>query len=249
MCVILYKAKRRFVSDEIIRTCWKNNPHGAGAMWFGNGKVETFKVHMDEGVEKFIEMYHAIKPEKKRVALHFRIATHGDKSLSNCHPHRVNDDMWLVHNGIISNIPTKGAESDTAAFARLLGGLPEGWEKNRDQTMLIDMSIGWSKIVLFKAPSTVLFWGEGVMDKGIWYSNDTYKEREVVTYGCGTSSLPFHYKKEFDKKEKRYVTYKSPETGFCECGKKLSDADIYLCQDCKSEFRKEQLAYLYGGDA
>jgi len=34
--------------------------------------------------------------------IHYRMKTHGDIDMDNCHPSRVTDDIWMAHNGILS---------------------------------------------------------------------------------------------------------------------------------------------------
>lgn len=127
MCIILTCAKNVRPSDDVISTCFYNNPDGAGIMWVEGGRVHTAKGFMDEGA--LVAAIDSV-PADSPLVIHMRIATSGGVSASVCHPFPVcrNIDTLhaqsvecsaaVAHNGIIHGEPTdnKHGISDTVHF-------------------------------------------------------------------------------------------------------------------------------------
>lgn len=59
---------------------------------------------------------------KREIVAHFRFATHGAKSIANCHPWPVDKGSMLYHNGVISGFGSEEL-SDSGEFASVLGTL------------------------------------------------------------------------------------------------------------------------------
>lgn len=81
MCIIVYKpAGIELPSRETLRECWDNNPHGAGLMWADGERVNLQKGYMSwEDFEAALdEVTKGIDVASTPMALHFRIATHGE---------------------------------------------------------------------------------------------------------------------------------------------------------------------------
>ena len=90
MCLAILKLKGNDVpTDDILKTCFRNNSDGAG-LAFNNdyGKVQIVKGFMD--FDSFITAFHEYDRKycfkNRAVLIHFRITTHGGTSKGNCHP-------------------------------------------------------------------------------------------------------------------------------------------------------------------
>ena len=120
MCVIVLKFKGAdFPSKNVIKACMKANPDGYAAAWNQDGRLQTFRT-MDEAamLAKYDEI-RRLDPKTTGLVFHARIATHGSKTLANCHCW-TNDDGTLAfaHNGVLSNIGNRDDMTDSETFFR-----------------------------------------------------------------------------------------------------------------------------------
>lgn len=185
MCILIYKPKNiEMISEEYLIESWKNNPDGAGISW-SDGK----RTYLKKG---FMSMDHLLLfVETKRqefksmdVLIHFRYATHGSITPSNCHPFVVSDrikdlqrlkykgsDLILAHNGIISGKEytkkTINDLSDTMIFTKRLHTL--GKTSNEIQNILKA-----GKFCLMYTDHVEMY-GLFHKDNGVYYSNTSYK--------------------------------------------------------------------------
>ena len=120
MCVIVLKFKGAdFPSKRTIKACIEENPHGFAMAWNENGQLRTFRtMDADEIMSKYDEVRH-LDPAATGLVFHARIATHGSKSLANCHCW-TNDEgnLAFAHNGILSNVGSRGDLTDSETFFR-----------------------------------------------------------------------------------------------------------------------------------
>ena len=89
MCIAIYSLKGTDIpSEDILKTCFLNNPDGAGFAFNKGGKVHIVKGFMDyKGFISAFKKYDAEFGFKQRgVLIHFRIATHGGVNVGCCHP-------------------------------------------------------------------------------------------------------------------------------------------------------------------
>ena len=111
--------------------------------------------------------------------IHCRIGTSGLKDKKNCHPHIVNDDLVLIHNGILDiEVPQKSKVSDTVIFIETyLKELSKDFVKSEPIMHLIEKAIGDRNKFAFlnnKGEAFICNAKFGIVEGGIWYSNDTY---------------------------------------------------------------------------
>ena len=93
------------IAKDILESCWKRNPDGAGFMFNDCDKVVIMKGFMT--FEEFYlrlqtanEFYHL---KEKGLVIHFRIATSGLKDKGNCHPYPIsNDNLDLRKSSVLS---------------------------------------------------------------------------------------------------------------------------------------------------
>lgn len=118
MCVIIVKPANETLSEEDLKSCYKNNPDGIGWMYAEDGKViaDKFIPNSFEEVQEVFDKLHSID-----AVIHFRYLTTGDLSVPHCHPFRVlrkgrrTPDMFMMHNGTFP-ITARTGENDTIAF-------------------------------------------------------------------------------------------------------------------------------------
>lgn len=132
MCLITYSECVKHILDLPLDTIWKANSHGAGIITYQGNKLQASKGYMTlETLERRLEHV----PKKTPIAIHFRLATHGNINEYNTHPFKVGNIAYLMHNGILAGLGTSGTKgkSDSAHLARILSKL-----SYKDQLALLD---------------------------------------------------------------------------------------------------------------
>ena len=187
---------------ETLRTCYTNNPDGAGFMWLrDDGQMEGYK-----GYFNFEEFYAAIDTckfgKKDTVFIHTRIATHGGINQQNCHPFPIStkdEDLQalhfvspiaMAHNGVIHGLPEMKHLSDTQMFIKLILADPAVLN-NMDSTginYLINSHVEGSRVAVMLNGKMYLY-GKFEDVKGVLFSNSSYKAYTYPTYkGTGKKS-------------------------------------------------------------
>ena len=194
MCIIAIKKKNQELpKEEIFQTMFKNNSDGAGFMYNYNGKVIIQKGYMtyEEFKAAFEKVKQKIDTYTTTIVFHFRIATHGSVSPALCHPfplsHKIPmlkklssaSRIGIVHNGIIPIKPRKGISDTMEYIASILSKRekqnPEFYKSKKiRKAILAEID---SKMAFLDSAGNVYTVGEFIEDKGILYSNSTYKER------------------------------------------------------------------------
>jgi len=189
VCIICYNPSEATITKEVLERCFVGNPNGAGYMFAREGSLVIRKPFFT-----FDELMTAINADDVMVkgtpcVFHFRITTHGENNKINTHPHRINADLAMVHNGIISQFAQKNHKfSDTVMFMEsILKKLPEDWFYNQAIYDLINayMEESRSKLAIMDSGGQVAIYNEaeGDWDKasGCWFSNTSYKYRYAQT--------------------------------------------------------------------
>lgn len=221
MCIIAYKPAGISIDRKTLRTCFDNNPDGAGYMYPCEGKVLISK-----GYWRFKDFWSSwektlkIHGESFPVVFHFRIATAGCVDKRNCHPHRITKDLAFVHNGILTNVtvPKDSPVSDTIIYRdKYLRRLKAESIYSTDAIAKIGDHIGTGNKFVFMngyGHAAIANESAGVWAGNVWYSNTSFKPRFSSNYF-------------FDE---------ACEGDYCEyCGKALDDTDekmIGLCWAC-----------------
>lgn len=197
MCIIVAKPKNvDMPSVEIIKNCFRRNPDGAGLMYVKDNQVIVDKGYMD--VDSLLERLEKLKKElavddlkEKAVVLHFRIGTAGKNDKETTHPFIVTDDfsklratkitssVGIAHNGIISHYSYKNQIlSDTQLFIqKVIYPISRLDKKFYEKQEILDMlqDLAGSKLCFLDNKENIRYVGDKVVDKGIIYSNSTYK--------------------------------------------------------------------------
>ena len=196
MCLAIFKPANKKVLKFQMENAFDSNDDGAGFAYPLNGKVV-----IEKGFFKFEDFWKAIVPHMdKPMAIHFRWSTHGKVDETNCHPFQVNDELAMIHNGVISGIDIVDEDkSDTRTFVDdyvkpINKGNPRFIYTEYGKRTL-KACIGASKLVFInkKGKAVIVNESAGHWNGDVWYSNDSYKQVKVrysqftsPYYGAGT---------------------------------------------------------------
>lgn len=106
MCILIHRPKG---APKIMpgwqADFWKRNSDGFGAWWIAGDKIVIRKTLKREEVAPVID---EIEAGDFEAGLHWRLATHGDETLRNCHPYTVHTEKGgervltcIGHNGVL----------------------------------------------------------------------------------------------------------------------------------------------------
>jgi hypothetical protein len=187
VCIIVYEPKPGIVDKATMERCFIANPDGAGIMFPAKGGT----VQIIKGCMTFNEYWKAYQKASRMagespVVSHFRISTGGKVNKTCCHPHRIGPTLAMVHNGILHGASATDTESDTMVYVReYLEPLPEGWHKDEAILNILGQAIGPSnKFVILDGKGNVSFVNgdRGVWEGEVWYSNESYKPRQRLSF-------------------------------------------------------------------
>ncbi|WP_433664758.1 class II glutamine amidotransferase [Nocardia sp. CA-128927] len=186
MCLLTYFPAGVAPDPQALLTGAETNPHGHGFAVIAEGHII---VGHGMNPETVIDQFTAIRTHHPaRAALfHSRYATHGVRSLQNCHPFALGGDQRtvLAHNGVLPKRVHPGPydpRSDTRIAAEdYLPGAPFGSIDTHRGARGLASWLGTSKLLILTVDpayrhSAYLF-GERAdqWDNGIWYSNTSYR--------------------------------------------------------------------------
>lgn len=191
MCIIVYKdAGIDMPSDTTLRTCFLNNPDGAGYMFRNPDTSITIRKGFMTA-DALIQSLHSVRDLRDtELVIHFRYATHGDKSPGNTHPFpvtrkihmlrkvRMTVDYALVHNGVIGGMTHRDTTiSDTMCLVKLM-------TNESEESPYIQKILEYGKFIIMDRAETRMY-GIFYRDSqtGIYYSNEGYKP--VGYYSAG----------------------------------------------------------------
>ena len=189
MCIILYKpAGVDFPNKSILETCFSHNRDGAGFMYPAKDGV-----HIQKGFMTFKDFYKALKPHKSKdipMVCHFRISTHCGVIPEMTQPFPVTGKtkklkalesvcrVGIAHNGIIPMTMDAKEMSDTALFVKRYANLlitDEKYYENPRISEIIEELIDSRMCILSKDGHAEILGKGWTQDKGVWYSNTSYK--------------------------------------------------------------------------
>lgn len=201
MCIAIYSLKGTDIpSEDILKTCFLNNPDGAGFVFNKGGKVHIVKGFMDyKGFMAAFKKYDAEFGFKQRgVLIHFRIATHGGVNVGCCHPFPISpnekqlkksktiSDYAVIQNGIIFlTADKKSPLSDTMLFIRdYLTKISSNrnWFYNKKNTELIYELINSKMAILNGNGDITATEGFHKGADGNYYSNYSYTNTCLSLY-------------------------------------------------------------------
>ena len=183
------------------------NPDGFGfAISTGKKIITAHSMDFDEVANKFIDLR---KTHQGPAVFHFRWATHGSETVSNCHPFFLGRDSESVvgHNGILPvAIPKGDNRSDTKVFAQdimpSVGGISS--LDNDDYFKKLEAWASGSKLVFLTVNEDALQdWyilneSSGHWDKDMWWSNHSYEQITYRTYTPSSRGSLWGYADDWD---------------------------------------------------
>lgn len=200
MCVILVKERGiELPTKDILESCWKRNPDGAGFMFNDCDKVVIMKGFMT--FEEFYlrlqtanEFYHL---KEKGLVIHFRIATSGLKDKGNCHPYPISNDnldlrksfitteLGIAHNGIIRSYNGKDKIlNDTQLFIKNdlfeLNSLDKKFYKNVIFQSMIERLIDGSRLVFLNKKGEIIKLGKWFHNGNYYFSNLNHVSKNTL---------------------------------------------------------------------
>lgn len=247
MCIAILKPNNKTLDKELLKVCAMNNPDGCGFAYVDDNNDIIVNKFMS--FEDFWDEYSKVQ-DNKTMLIHFRIATHGNVELNNCHPFKLNNRMALIHNGIISGYGSRTKNiSDTRDFIeKVIGNISHKMWKNPSFRTLVGNAIGSSKFAILDTDNNYYIINEnkGFWDDGVWFSNNSYKYKKYTssvsnkttnkTYNNSrvVSSTPNTTKSKFE-----YIM-KCPH-----CNKEYITDSWYkdICPKCKGQL--EQIGWKY----
>ena len=186
MCLLVVCNPNSTPSKDNLKMGACSNPHGFGfAIDTGDGIISERSMSAKKSIARFLELREQYP--NGYAMWHARYATHGVKNELNCHPFKVvgEHDTYLAHNGVLDiHIPKDDRRSDTRIMAEEL--LPRlGGVSALDDDYVYDMISSWASgskvVVMTNDPSAqykiyIINESAGSWDdKGIWWSNTSYK--------------------------------------------------------------------------
>lgn len=225
MCVILVKERGiELPTKDVLESCWKRNPDGAGFMFNDCDKVVIMKGFMT--FEEFYlrlqtanEFYHL---KEKGLVIHFRIATSGLKDKENCHPYPISNDnldlresfitteLGIAHNGIIRDYNGKDKIlNDTQLFIKNdlfeLNSLDKKFYKNVIFQSMIERLIDGSRLVFLNKKGDIIKLGNWFHNGNYYFSNLNHVSKNTLNI----NKKPFIFDndlKYFDEENNDFVT-------------------------------------------
>ncbi len=193
MCIIILKQQGICPpSRRTLKTCFNNNPDGAGFMYYNNGKVQ-----IEKGFMSFKSLQRSLKNHRftndDKVVYHFRIATCGKVQGSQTHPFPVTDNnshlkslscstsLGFAHNGIFNSMISTNELSDSMMFAKEILSdrkvRANIFNEESVHSRLVEMSTSTSRLAFLDYRGRLRTFGDWEVQKetGLMFSNDDYK--------------------------------------------------------------------------
>lgn len=201
MCIIVAVPKGKEVEDEILAQCFSRNNDSAGYMHVVNDKLRIRKfLEFDPFLQSFRD---SVNTKESSAVLHFRIATHGAVDLENAHPLPIDDDWALCHNGTLYTRNLAGIKgnglSDTRVFVDtvLRHFVVDDLYNPGFASLLEEICSPGSKLAFLDIYDNITIINEsrGTWEKGVWYSNHSFRpfyqgSRGGKTYSRANRQLP-----------------------------------------------------------
>lgn len=115
MCLIVHKVPTAKITREQVKDFHKKNSDGWGVAVRTTGGT---KIIRDFGERKLWDCLSLYKTAE--LAVHLRMATHGVIDYSNIHPYHILEDVYLMHNGVVSVNEEDKTKSDTWHLVNLI---------------------------------------------------------------------------------------------------------------------------------
>lgn len=192
MCIIIAKPRGASLPPiSHIENSFRSNPHGFACLWENKGKIKSYKT-LDKAA--CLAFYTNLLREKQRwhdvpFSFHFRFATNGSKTESNCHAYiDETKKIGFQHNGILSYVVPKEMDiTDSEYFFRNIF-LPVFKTFGMEEHIIENFTEGGVNKFSFIYNGTIYLFGNFIEESGCYYSNNTYQDYEY-NYGYTKSKI------------------------------------------------------------
>jgi hypothetical protein len=219
MCILIHHPANVAFDDNLLNDFYAHNSDGFGAMYVENGSIVVVKTL---GKPAEINTLYRDTLKGRECVIHYRMKTHGDIDLDNCHPYKVTDDLWMAHNGILSmGNPIDPRKSDTWHFIEYI--IKPAMLANPniildpDYQAYIEKMIGAANKFAFLHSSgeiVVLNYAAGVEHQGAWLSNTYAWSAHKHGHGAKRSYGGWDYDDAlYDDRYGGYTTYRTQSKG------------------------------------
>lgn len=184
MCILIHHPANACFTSNQLEDFYSKNSDGFGAIVKkSTGTVEIIK---SVGNLAEIEDLYYDQVACHEAIIHFRMKTHGEIDIANCHPYEVVPGIWLAHNGILSTGNAADPKmSDTWHYIQnylkpMLSAHPE-LMTNEGFIKLVGAHIGTNnkfglmndkgEVSIINRASGYDFWDMADKSLTVWYSN------------------------------------------------------------------------------
>lgn len=269
MCIIVSKDLGvEFPSKKTLKTCFENNPDGAGYMYQFNNKVHIRKGFMDfKSFWSDLEKTRHYVGDEAPYVMHFRISTQAGVNKQCTHPFPLSpkmDDLkalysdtnvGIAHNGIIDLTSesyyskTRVTYSDTMKFITdylTLIADKADWYKDNHKVALVKRLISGSRLAILDKSGHIEYIGDtwNTDDKGVKYSNTSWKALKISPSYSSYSSYGTGYGTYSGKYDDKY--WNDYSTNYWE--DEEDDLDKYS-QWVESNYNEKTGQYMFDMDA
>jgi len=181
MCLLHTHNADTKLSDEWIKDFYIINPDGIGVMYSENDEAGVPRLVVKKFLPKTaadaVQIYNE-NIKGRDCAVHWRMATHGDIDMVNCHPYEVvgydqADPIYFMHNGVLSNGNWKDkSKSDT------------WWYAHDYLKPLLDPSMGGDPNLAFKAPFKEIL-GDSIGSSNKFVLMDRFGNMAIINEDAG----------------------------------------------------------------
>jgi hypothetical protein len=196
MCLLYQQTAKTKFSNEFFKGVYARNRDGIGVMWQADGKMHTEKF-LPKNYKEALEFIR--KFDGMEAAVHWRMRTHGDIDLLNCHPYEIRRGLYLMHNGVLATGNRKDTtKSDTWHYIRdYLSVFPTNMLFLPQVVAMIEAHIGSGNkfILMDKHQSVIVGKPRGVQYKDAWLSNTYAWDSSVLYKGAKTTKSTWTTKK------------------------------------------------------
>lgn len=182
-------------TPRLLEDVYDSNADGLGVMYPSSDGLIVTKV-LPKSLYEVQQFFDSLPSDDRQVACHWRMRTHGDVDMDNCHPYQVSEGIYLAHNGVLhTGNDADRSKSDTWHFIRdYLAHMTPDMLHDAKFGEILGGFIGSNRFAIMSADGrlSVVNKGQGVEAKGVWFSNTyawtpsmlipSYKSRSTVYY-------------------------------------------------------------------
>ena len=193
MCLITYATAAKTIqllnNEQFFNSVLTNNGDGVGVMYASSKRLTISRFLTSTPSQTLRDLLAAMpKDMATMVGIHWRMRTHGEINLSQCHPYTVTPTIALMHNGILSQgNATDDTKSDTWHYINsvIRPALLADAELYNSQlfTEFLGKDIGANnRFLIMRADGKthLINKSTGIENDGVWFSNTYAWEPSTV---------------------------------------------------------------------